>query len=87
MHYYDFDDELTSMLAIVLRPEAKLPIHPTLTNGVNGWEFNGVVYGDGAEAEYKALRARAAYWNDSSIHGEDWPVPQGPLTLDNDLEA
>lgn len=77
----DYIQLLTTVMAAT-KPQVK-PVHPTLTYGLGGYFFNGTWFGSDEEA---ATKARDDHYNDSSIHGEDWPMPQEPMTLDADLE-
>lgn len=76
-------DYIQLLTTVMTKPKAKA-VPPTLTYGKWGYSFNGVWFGENEEG---AKKARDDYWaNNSGIHGEDWPVPQEPMTLDIDLE-
>ena len=48
----------------VMKPKAIIEVHPTLTYGPMGWEFNGFWYGSN---RYAAEAARDEYYSSDDI--------------------
>jgi hypothetical protein len=58
-------DYAQELINVMIATKPQIPPTPVLTIGPDGWYFNGVCYGEGADGETDAIKARDRYYGNS----------------------